>query len=198
MNLVFDLGGVVFDWQPKALVSGVFGDPETEALVHKEIIGHADWIELDRGTLALADAIVRGAARTGLPRESVARLFDAVPASLTPIEATIELLHAASEAGQPLFVLSNMQHASADYLEAKHDIWKLFKGVVFSCRIEKVKPEPDIYEHLLTEHGLDPTETVFIDDLRGNLEAAAAFGIRTIQFVDPAQCRSDLAELTCL
>lgn len=198
MNIVFDLGGVVFNWQPKALVRRVYGDPEIEALVHKEIIGHADWIELDRGTLALDDAIVHGAARTGLPRESVARLFDAVPASLTPIGSTIELLHAASEAGQTLFVLSNMQHPSADYLEAQHDIWKLFSGVVFSCRIEKVKPEPDIYEHLLTEHRLDPAETVFIDDLRENLEAAAAFGIRTIQFIDAAQCRTDLEKLGCL
>lgn len=198
MNVVFDLGGVVFDWQPKALVHRIFRDPEIEALVHREIIGHADWIELDRGTLALDNAIVRGAARTGLSRESVAHLFDAVPASLTPIGATIELLHAASEAGRPLFVLSNMQHASANYLEARHDIWRLFSGVVFSCRIEKVKPEPDIYEHLLTEHRLDPAETVFIDDLRENLEAAAEFGIRTIQFINPAQCRTDLKKLHCL
>lgn len=198
MNIVFDLGGVVFDWRPEALVRRVFDDSEAQALIHKEIIGHADWIELDRGTLALDDAIVRGAARTGLPRESVARLFDAVPASLTPIEGTINLLHAASDAGQPLFVLSNMQHASADFLEAKHDIWKLFRGVVFSCRIKKVKPEPEIYEHLLTEHRLDPTETIFIDDMSENLEAAAAFGIRTLRFFDPAQCRADLENLNCL
>ncbi len=92
MNVVFDLGGVVFDWQPDALVRRVFGDPETEALVLKEMIAHADWIELDRGTLSLDDAIVRGTLRTGLPEESIAQLFDAVPESLTPIEATFNLV----------------------------------------------------------------------------------------------------------
>ncbi len=198
MNVVFDLGGVVFDWQPDALVRRVFGDPETEALVLKEMIAHADWIELDRGTLSLDDAIVRGALRTGLPEESIAQLFDAVPESLTPIEATFDLVRAANAAGQPLFVLSNMQHASADFLERKHDIWNLFEGIVFSCRIQKVKPEPGIYEYLLREHGLDPAETVFIDDLKENLEAAAAFGIRTVQFVSPAQCKADLTKLDCL
>ena len=198
MNVVFDLGGVVFDWQPDALVRRVFDNPEAQALIHKEIIRHADWVELDRGTLALDAAIVRGASRTGLPEHAVARLFDEVPASLTPIEATIDLVRALSAAGQPLYVLSNMQLASADFLEDQHDIWNLFDGVVFSCRIQKVKPEPGIYEHLLREHRLDPAETVFIDDLRENLEAASAFGIHTIQFMDAAQCKEALESLECL
>ncbi|MGB5332971.1 MAG: HAD family phosphatase [Woeseiaceae bacterium] len=198
MNVVFDLGGVVFDWQPDALVRRVFDDPEAQALVRKEIIDNPDWIELDRGILTLGQAIVRGASRTGLPDAAVARLFDAVPASLTPIEATIDLVRALNAAGHPLFVLSNMQLASADFLEKTHDIWDLFDGVVFSSRIQMVKPEPAIYKHLLTEYRLDPGETVFIDDICENLDAASGFGIRTIQFVDPVQCRADLAKFNCL
>ena len=198
MNVVFDLGGVVFDWQPDALVRRVFDDPEAQALARREIIGHPDWIELDRGTLALDQAIVRGAARTGLTDAAVARLFDAVPASLVPIEATIELVRAVNAAGHPLFVLSNMQLASADFLEKSHDIWGLFEGVVFSSRIQMVKPEAGIYKYLLTEHRLDPAETVFIDDISENLAAASAFGIRTLQFIDPVQCKTDLAKLNCL
>jgi putative hydrolase of the HAD superfamily len=198
MNVVFDLGGVVFDWQPDALVRRVFDDPEAQALVRKEIIDNPDWIELDRGILTLGQAIVRGASRTGLPDAAVARLFDAVPASLTPIEATIDLVRAVNAAGHPLFVLSNMQLASADFLEKTHDIWDLFDGVVFSSRIQMVKPEPAIYKHLLTEYRLDPGETVFIDDICENLDAASGFGIRTIQFVDPVQCRADLAKFNCL
>ncbi len=195
MNVVFDLGGVVFDWQPDALVRRVFDDPKTQALVRKKIIDHPDWIELDRGTLSLDVAILRGASRTGLPDAAVARLFDAVPGSLVPIEETIDLVRGLNASGHPLFVLSNMQLASADFLEQRHDIWGLFEGVVFSSRVLMVKPEPGIYKHLLTEHRLDPSETVFIDDLGENLEAASTFGIRTIRFVDAAQCRQDLAEL---
>ena len=198
MNIVFDLGGVVFEWQPDVLVRSVFDDPEAQALVRREIIDHPDWIELDRGTLALDAAIDRGATRTGLSNHSVARLFDAVPASLTPIEATIDLVRAVKAAGHPLFVLSNMQLASADFLEKRHDIWGLFEGVVFSSRIQMVKPEPGIYEHLLAEYRLDPGETVFIDDIGENLDAASAFGIRTIRFFEPAQCRADLEKLACL
>lgn len=198
LNIVFDLGGVVFDWRPDALVRSVFDDPDAQALVRREIIDHPDWIELDRGTLAPDQAIVRGASRTGLPDAAVARLFDAVPASLTPIKATIDLVRALNASGRPLFVLSNMQLASADFLEKTHDIWDLFDGVIFSSRIQLVKPEPAIYKHLLTEYRLDPGETVFIDDLCENLNAASGFGIHTIQFVDPVQCRADLANFNCL
>lgn len=198
MNVVFDLGGVVFNWQPDVLVRSVFDDPKTQTLVRTEIIDHPDWIELDRGTLALNAAIDRGASRTGLSHHAVARLFDAVPASLTPIEAMIDLIREVGASSHKLFVLSNMQPASADFLESTHDIWNLFDGIVFSCRIQKVKPEPGIYEHLLTEHQIESTKTVFIDDLRENLEAASAFGIRTIQFIDPAQCRADLVNFNCL
>lgn len=198
LNVVFDLGGVVFDWQPRDLVRRVYDDPETEALVLREVIGHADWIELDRGTLPLDAAIARGAARTGLADRAIARLFDAVPASLTPIETTIELVREVSASGHPLFVLSNMHLASADYLEQTHRIWDLFDGVVFSSRIQQVKPEPAIYRYLLHEHRLDPSETVFIDDVQENLIAAADLGIRTLQFTDAPQCRADLGRLGCL
>lgn len=198
VNIVFDLGGVVFRWQPDVLVRRVFDDLQTQARVRREIIDHPDWIELDRGTLALDAAIARGASRTGLPDHAVARLFDEVPRSLTPIEATIDLIREMNESSHRQYVLSNMHRASADFLERNHDIWRMFEGVVFSCRIQKVKPEPGIYEYLLTEHRLDPADTVFIDDIAENLAAALAFGIRTIQFIDPAQCRTDLAKLNCL
>ena len=65
-------------------------------------------------------------------------------------------------------------------------------------RIRKVKPEPDIYEHLLTEHRLSAAETVFIDDMRENLAAASSMGIQTIRFENAVQCRQDLVDLGCL
>ena len=198
MNVVFDLGGVVFNWRPDALVRRVFDDPTTQALVRAEIIDHPDWIELDRGTLALEQAIVRGASRTSVSHQAIASLFDEVPRSLTPIEETIDLVRAVNASGHPLYVLSNMHLESAEFLENRHDIWGLFDGIVFSSRIQMVKPEPGIYEHLLTEHRLEPTDTVFIDDIAENLAAASAFGIRTIRFFDPAQCRADLENLGCL
>lgn len=195
LNIVFDLGGVVFNWQPDAIIKSVFEDSETQDIVRVEIFEHADWVELDRGTIALDQAIDRGATRTGLPRRDVKRLLDAVPRSLTPIEETIELIRTIRNTDNRLFVLSNMHHASINYLERKHKIWDLFDGVVISSRIRKVKPEIEIYEHLLSTHRLKADETIFIDDMSENLEAASSIGIQTIRFVDTSQCRQALVDL---
>ena len=117
MNIVFDLGGVVFDWQPDKLIKRVFVDSATQNLVRAEILEHPDWLELDRGTLDYQDAVNRGAQRTGLPSTDIARLLDEVPRSLTPIHETIEIIRSMIDTDHRLFVLSNMHFASIAYLE---------------------------------------------------------------------------------
>lgn len=198
MNIVFDLGGVVFDWSPDKIICRVFTDSKTQDLVRAQIFEHVDWVELDRGTITLEEAIVRGSSRTGLPPESIEKLLNEVPRSLTPIRETIELIRSIRDTNNRLFVLSNMHLASISYLEKKHKIWDLFDGIVISSRIRKVKPEIGIYEHLLNEYELNATETVFIDDMRENLAAASSIGIQTIQFVDAYQCRQGLVDLECI
>jgi len=195
LNIVFDLGGVVFNWHPDKLIRCVFDDKETRTIVKTEILEHPDWLELDRGTLAFQDAVVRGAQRTGLPNADIERLLNEVPRSLTPIHDTIDLIRSMVGPDHRLFVLSNMHIASIAYLEAKHDIWSMFEGTVISCRINMIKPEIGIYEHLLNEFQLSASETVFIDDMSENLVAARSIGIQTIKFLDSSQCRQDLTEL---
>lgn len=198
MNIVFDLGGVVFRWQPEKIIRHFFQDSKQQDLVRSEIFSHIDWIELDRGTIDTDQAITRGAARTGLSRNKIKELLNAVPQFLTPIEETIDLIHAIRRSNHKLFVLSNMHPASISYLEKTHDIWNLFDGVVISSRIQMVKPEIQIYEHLLATHGLIAAETVFIDDLSENLAVASTLGIQTIRFVNTEQCRQDLTNLGCI
>lgn len=198
MNIVFDLGGVVFNWQPDTIIKSAFRDPETQELVRKQVFEHRDWIELDRGTLSFQHAVDRGAKRTGLPAQDIERLLHSVPQFLTPIEKTIELIHQLHNTANRLFVLSNMHAASIAHLEQQYTFWEMFDGLVISSRIQMVKPELQIYEHLLNRFQLKPAETVFIDDMQENLAAASLMGIRTIQFLDPAHCRQALADLRCM
>jgi len=124
--------------------------------------------------------------------------LNAVPPSLTPIQGTMDLIRSIQDSKNKLFVLSNMHAASITYLEEHHQIWDLFEGVVISSRIQLVKPEIAIYEYLLSEHEMKPVETVFIDDMRENLVAAASTGIQTIKFADPVQCKQALIDLGCI
>lgn len=198
MNIVFDLGGVVFKWQPDTIIKSAFEDSEIQKLVRKEVFEHPDWIELDRGTLSFQRAVDRGARRTRLPAEEIAQLLHSVPKFLTPIEETIELIHQLANTANRLYVLSNMHLASIEHLQQQYGIWKMFHGIVISSRIQMVKPERQIYEHLLNRYQLKPTETVFIDDMQENLAAASLMDIHTIRFLNPAQCKQDLRDLRCI
>lgn len=197
MNIVFDLGGVVFRWQPDAIIQSFFDDGDVQDRVRAEIFDHPDWLELDRGTISLEAAIERGADRTGLPATTIERLLTAVPEFLTPIDQTIDLIRRLANTSNRLFVLSNMHLASIAHLEKEHDIWTLFDGVVISSRIKTIKPEIRIYRYLLDTYQLRPADTVFIDDRLDNLEAAASLGIRTIRFFDATQCERALSDYQC-
>jgi len=198
LNIVFDLGGVVVRWQPEVIIAATFTEPRVQAIVRKEIFGHADWIALDRGTLPWQHAVARAAQRTGLPEVEVVRLLRQVPPALVPIPETVDLLYRLKAQGHALFCLSNMHVASIEHLEKSYTFWQAFTGTVISCRLQLCKPEPAIYAYLLDQYGLKPDDTVFIDDMLVNLTAAASFGIATIQFESPAQCHRRLHELGCI
>ena len=198
MNIVFDLGGVVFNWQPDDIVRRVFSDTETQQRVRAEIFGHPDWVEFDRGTISVHEAIAQAVSRTGIPRTEIERLLNEVPPSMTVKEDTVELIRSIHGSDNRLFVLSNMPLEMSAYLEEKHDFWDMFEGIVFSSRIKMVKPEAEIFEHLLTVHQLAAPETIFIDDMSENVAAASSMGIHAIRFENAAQCRQDLLDLNCV
>ena len=195
MNLIFDLGGVVVRWDPAAIIASVFDDEDLRARVREGVFAHPDWLELDRGTLDREDAIRRAARRIGMAEAEIRRLLLAVPPSLTPIPETIELLYRLKARGYRLYCLSNMHFASIEHLEREQKFFEVFTGKVISCRLKLCKPEPAIYEQALKANDLDAKDTVFIDDVDVNIEAAAKVGLHTIQFQNAAQCARELRAL---
>jgi putative hydrolase of the HAD superfamily len=198
LSIVFDLGGVVVRWEPENLVAEAFADPEVRKAVYAEFVGHADWLELDRGTLAPEDAVARASERTGLSRLELTRFLRGVPAGLTAISETVDLLYRLKARGHSLYCLSNMHLASIEHLERAYDFFTLFAGKVISCRLNLCKPEPKIYTHLLETYELVAADTVFIDDVERNLTPARRLGMQTIRFENLDQCARELKALGCL
>jgi HAD superfamily hydrolase (TIGR01509 family) len=197
LNIVFDLGGVIFTWEPETIIAKVFADPEVQTKVRFGLFGHEDWRELDRGTLLRHEAIERAATRTGLPVSDIAELLRQVPPALVAIPETVDLLYRLKARGHRLFYLSNMHVASIEHLENVYAFWSIFEGGAISCHVHLIKPEPAIYTYLLQKYRLNGAETVFIDDTECNLEAAAKLGLQTIKFEHPTQCESQLKALGC-
>ena len=175
-HLVLDIGNVLCDWNPGALVAGAFDDPDERAVAFAATIGHPDWIELDKGTLELEDAIARAVARSGLALARIATIYGDLPASLVPIEDAHAAAREAHAAGVPLYVLSNMQAESWLWLQENHDVFGLVRGTVVSCEAGLAKPDPAIYRRLTERFGLEPAACAFVDDVAENVEAAIGCG----------------------
>lgn len=192
MNIVFDIGNVICEWNPQKLVCSAFAKEFDSQTALEKIIGHLDWQNLDKGTIALDDAITRASKRTGLSVKHITHLFNLTPVFLVPFPETITIIKDLHRIGYPLYVLSNMHDYAFEYLQENFDFWKYFAGKVISSHIKKIKPEPAIYEYLLGNFSLVPSETVFLDDLQVNLDAAKKFGINTLKVDNVIDLKSQL------
>ena len=183
MNLVFDLGGVVFTWEPEQLIQKIFSDYNARQRVREDIFQHADWAELDRGTLDREEAIQGAILRTGLPTADVEALLYRIPDLLVPIPETLNLLqHLKDKTSHKLFVLSNMHLASIHYIEQMYSFWDLFDGIVISGVVGMIKPEPEIFRLILDRYDLYAPETLYLDDNPENILAARRQGIQSVHF----------------
>jgi len=198
MNIVFDLGGVVLDWKPKLLIERIFPTDSDRKKIFTQVLGHPDWVKMDRGILDWKTATIQAARRTGISEELIRNFFELIPKNLVPIPDTLNLIREIKEVGHRLFILSNMHHEAANYIEKNLDFWNLFEPPIFSCRINMVKPEISIFQYLLDSHQLKASETVFIDDMQANVESAQELGINTIKFENAQQCRQQLKNLGCV
>ena len=204
MNLVFDFGAVLFHWQPAQLVAGYFPDraatPATAAQLARAVFGHDDWQEFDRGALTLDAVVVRTAQRLALPEAPLQALVAGIGDGLQPNEATLGVLASMWQRREQcgdlrLYYLSNMPVPYARTLERKHAFLQWFDGGIFSGDVLRCKPDPAIYQMLQARHALAPEQTVFIDDLQANVDAACALGWHGIHFVSAPQLQRSLANL---
>jgi HAD superfamily hydrolase (TIGR01509 family) len=191
-NVVFDAGGVLLEWNPPAVIAGLYPDPADQARIREQIFEHPDWHEFDRGTITEASAPGHFAKLSGRTHDEVRTLLRATAESLRPIDGTIRLLEDLAAAGVHLFLLSNMPESTYNLLVKRHAFFSHFRQLVISGKILLLKPEAAIYKHLVETTGIVPAESVFIDDLTRNVIAARESGLHAIHFTSPEACRAEL------
>jgi putative hydrolase of the HAD superfamily len=197
-NVIFDLGGVLLDWDPDKILQGFYSDPALQILLKDELFLHPDWRAHNRGALRESELIESVHRRTARPSAEVSALLHAIRESLVTKPETVALLRSLHRRRIPLYCLSDMPVTVYAHVRLRHEFWDAFSGIVISGEVKMMKPEREVFEHLLTRFRLDRRQTVFIDDLSLNVEAARAVGLHAIQFRDAAQCARELDALMAL
>ena len=189
--IVFDLGGVLLDWNPDRILDAFYADAGLRPTMKRDVFQHPDWLELDRGTLTDDEASRRFSRRTGRPVEEMQALMKAAVESLAPIPRAVALVRELEARGVPLYCLSNMLASAYVYLQ-RYDFWRLFRGVVISSHVRLMKPDRAIFDHLVATYALDPSASLFIDDHPPNVEGARRAGLQALLFVGVDECRAQL------
>lgn len=200
MNIVFDFGGVVFQWQPLRLLQQTLpahasDDASAGALAARMFQGFvpgSDWAAFDLGQVDATELSQRIARRTGLEESEVRAVVDAIPPHLDPQADTVDLMRRLKDAGHRLFYLSNMPAPYADHLERSHAFFDWFDDGVFSARVQLMKPQAAIFHEASRRFGVAPSDLLFIDDVAHNIEAARALGWQGLHFQGAAACEAAL------
>lgn len=175
--VVFDMGGVLLDFDTRGLTAAFAGSEEDAARLHREIFGHIDWLSMDRGGSeeeALARMKARLPQRLHAPAEQVMAHWDEY---LIPIPEMNGLARELDAMGVPIYLLSNTSDRFYRFRE-RIPVWPLLRGAVLSCEERLLKPDPEIYRRLFSRFGLAPGDGVFVDDVSANIEAAQWCGLK--------------------
>lgn len=182
-NIVFDLGGVVVEYNPRDYLADRFFNERIEKRLYEAVFGSEEWQLLDQGKLTWGEAfqifIQRGQDKEML--FEMQALLENWTDMLTTRKPTIALLKLLKKKGFDLYYLSNISKETLALL-ARRNYFKLFSGGVASYEVGVNKPDPLIYDTLLDKYDLVPEETIFTDDRKPNAAAAFGAGITGIQF----------------
>jgi 2-haloacid dehalogenase len=190
--VVFDLGGVLIDWDPRYLYRKLLDD---EAAVEEFLatVCTPEWnAEQDRGR-PFAEGVAELVERHPVHAAAITAYHERWPEMLGgAVGGTVEVLAELRAAGVPVYALTNWSAETFGIARERFEFLEWFDGVLVSGEERMIKPDPAIFRLLLDRFGLDPGATFYIDDSPANVAAADRLGLDAVRFTSPAQLRRDL------
>jgi len=197
-TVIFDLGGVLLDWNPRHLFGKLFDD-KTEMEDFLAQVCNTTWIaQFDAGR-PMAEGVAELTAQFPEYAGPIEAFQTRWPETLVgAFEETVNILAALRKRRHRLYALSNFSAETFPHAMARFTFLQWFDGIVISGEVGVVKPDSRIYRVLFEHHGIDPTGTVFIDDVPANVAAGQALGLDALHFTTAGALRAALERRSLL
>lgn len=184
-TVVFDLGGVLIDWDPRHLYRKMFDDAEEMERFLADVC-NIDWILQLDGGLPFEEAVPILTAQHPHMSEFIEAYWKRWPEMIIgAVEGTVDILKALKAKQTPLYVLSNWSVETWPHARDQFDFLDLFDGLIVSGFEGTKKPDSAIFDILLERYTLEAPDVLFIDDRADNIAAAQQLGFHAIQFSEP-------------
>jgi 2-haloacid dehalogenase len=194
-TVIFDLGGVLVDWDPRYLYRTLLPSEEAiEQFLAK--VCTPEWNAAQDSGRSWSDAVAELTGRfpehAELIRAYDERWWETIGGE---ISGTVEVLRSLRHGGVRLYALTNWSAEKFDLTYPRFEWLAWFAGIVVSGKEGVVKPDRRIFRILFERYDIEPADAVYIDDVSRNVATAAALGLRGLHFTSSEQLRDDLATL---
>ena len=192
-TIIFDLGGVLVDWNPRYVYRTIF-KTEEEIDWFFENITTNDWNENQDAGYSIAEATDELVAQHPKWEKEIRAYYGRWLEMLGgPIEATVEIFKELKKnPNLKFYALTNWSAETFPHALERFEFLHWFDGRLVSGEEKTRKPFPDFYQRLLDKFSIDPAKAIFIDDNLRNVKAAEEHGMKAIHFLDPARLRDEL------
>ncbi len=197
-SVIFDLGGVLIDWNPRYLYRKLL-DSEEEVEHFLSTVCTPEWNARQDAGRPFAEGVAQLSRRhpehAGLIEAYHTRWIEMIGGA---IEGTVAIMTELRHSGMPLYALTNWSAETFPLVRPRFEFLDWFEGIVVSGVEKQIKPNTSFYQVLLNRYDIDPGETMFIDDSKPNVEAARTLGIHAVHFESPDQTRAHMDTLGLL
>lgn len=194
-TVIFDLGGVLIDWNPRYLYRKIF-ETEEEVTWFLENICTSEWNDQQDAGRSFEEATRELMARHPEHEEAIAAWYSRWQETISgPIEGTVKILHQIKQSEKfRLYALTNWSAETFPWALENFHFLHWFEGIVVSGVEKCRKPLPEFFQILFERYNVKPSEALFIDDNIQNIQGAKMLGLNTIAFQSPEQLQRELRQ----
>ncbi len=197
-NIIFDIGGVIVNYKKETYFDYFNFSQETLETIRKYVSSAQVWKDLTVGKITskeYTEAVIKE-----IPHlEKEVRAFSDnhnFIHMIPPFKATLEYINKLKNRGYKVFIISNITDGTIEYLNREIPGFRaLFDDVVYSCEVGLAKPSDEIYKYAIERFNIAPEESLFIDDVQKNLDAANKNNIQTLKFETPEKSIPEIEKL---
>jgi 2-haloacid dehalogenase len=195
-TVIFDLGGVLIDWNPRYLYRKILKD-EDQITWFLENICTSEWNDQQDAGRSFDEAIRELVAKHPEWEEAITAWGSRWQETISgPIEGTVNILKKIkTDRTKKLYALTNWSAETFPWALDNFEFLHWFEGIAVSGVEKTRKPHPEFYHILLDRYQINPSTAVFIDDNIKNIKGAQAVGLNTIHFEDPQTLQNTLTRL---
>ena len=194
-NIIFDIGNVLLKFNPKEYFSKMFENEEIGNTMCDLIMQSEIWKQYDLGNCTLEDVKNDFILKKPLLKDEICKMLDLWLPILKPLNESFKVMEDLKKEGYKVYLLSNLSEDAFNYIDKEYHLFDKVDGYVVSFKEHVSKPDFKIYDILVSRYNLNKEECVFLDDTKVNVDAAIAFGMSAIHFMEE---KSSLKELDTL